>query len=274
MTKALGFVVRCLEVWFNPIDFLREVMASLSEPTAWDKEPRAFVTTRWSVVLQMRGAGSDQSRQALQHLCRSYWYPLYWFARRRGVGPHDAEDLIQSFFTHLLEKEVFARADRERGRFRTFLLTALKNFESNERARNTAQKRGGGQEFVSIDELQAQSRYEQEPSSDLSPERLYDQKWAASLLAHVVETLRAEYAAAGKSALFEELRHLLWGGRGLTSYDVIAQRLGTNEGALRVALHRFRARFKERLHDEVAQTVEDPSAVDDELRHLLASLTT
>ncbi|MEO7598938.1 MAG: sigma-70 family RNA polymerase sigma factor [Opitutus sp.] len=249
-------------------------MASTPEPTASDKEPRGFVTTRWSAVLQMRGAASDESRNALQQLCRAYWYPLYWFSRRRGLRPHDAEDLIQSFFAHLLEKEVFARADRERGRFRTFLLSALKNFEFNERARSNTLKRGGREEFVSIDDFQAESRYEQEPSSDLSPERLYDQKWAASLLAHVLETLRLEYAASGKPAMFEELRHLLWGGRGPTSYETIAARLGTTEGAIKVAVHRFRARFKEQLHHEVAQTVEDPSAIEDELRHLLASLTT
>jgi RNA polymerase sigma-70 factor (ECF subfamily) len=222
----------------------------------------------------MRGSASSESTQALQQLCRAYWYPLYWFARRRGTSPHDAEDLIQSFFTHLLEKEVFARAERERGRFRTFLLSALKNFESNERARTKTVKRGGREVFVSFDELQAESRYEQEPTSDLSPERLYDQKWAASLLARVLETLRLEYTAAGKAALFEELRHLLWGGRGPTSYDIVAERLGSTEGAIKVAVHRFRSRFKERLQDEVAQTVDDPAAVEDELRHLLSSLTT
>jgi RNA polymerase sigma factor (sigma-70 family) len=248
-------------------------MTSSPEPAASERDARAFVTTRWSVVLQMRGSPSADSAKALQELCRAYWYPLYWFVRRRGMSPHDTEDVIQSFFTFLLEKEVFARADRERGRFRTFLLCSLKNFQANERARQECQKRGGGHEFVSFEGLKAESRYEAEPSSDLSPERLYDQKWAASLLDRVLHTLRREYAAAGKDAVFEELRVLLWGGRSTMSYDSIAQKLATTEGAVKVAVHRLRSRFKERLRDEVAETVDDPAAVEDELRHLLAALS-
>ena len=248
-------------------------MPSSPEPATPGRDAHAFATTRWSVVLQMRGSPSVDSAKALQELCRAYWYPLYWFVRRRGTAPHDAEDMIQSFFTFLLEKEVFARADRERGRFRTFLLCSLKNFQSNERARQECQKRGGGQKFVSFEELKAESRYELEPSSDLSPERLYDQKWAASLLERVRDSLRHEYAAAGKAAVFEELRALLWGGRGGMNYDTIAQKLGTTEGAIKVAVHRLRSRFKERLRDEVAETVDTPAAIEDELRHLLAALS-
>ena len=172
------------------------------------------------------------------------------------MAPHDAEDSIQSFFTFLLEKEVFARADRDRGRFRTFLLCSLKNFQANDRARRDSQKRGGGQRFVSFEELQAESRYEAEPSSDLSPERLYDQKWATSLLERVLDTLEIEYTAAGKEPMFRALRTLVWGGRDVRTYEMVAKELGTTEGAIKVAVHRLRARFKERLRDEVAQTRE------------------
>jgi len=249
-------------------------MPSSPEPAAPSLDVRAFVTTRWSVVLQLRGASSDDRAKALQELCRAYWYPLYWFVRRRGMAPHDAEDSIQSFFTFLLEKEVFARADRDRGRFRTFLLCSLKNFQANDRARRDSQKRGGGQLFVSFEELKAESRYEAEPSSDLSPERLYDQKWATSLLERVLDTLQLEYTAAGKEPMFRALRTLVWGGRDVRTYEVVAEELGTTEGAIKVAVHRLRARFKERLRDEVAQTVETPEAVDEELHYLLAALTT
>jgi len=248
-------------------------MASAEQTLTTDKATRVFVTTRWSVVLQMRGPSSATSAKALQELCRSYWYPLYGFARRRGLAPHDAEDLIQSFFTFLLEKEVFARADPERGRFRTFLLCSLRNFQANERARQECQKRGGNHQFVSFEELQAEARYEAEPSSDLSPERLYDQKWAASLLERVLDSLQSEYTTAGKGEVFELLRPLVWGAREPTTYHAVGRQLGMTEGAVKVAVHRLRARFRERLRDEVTQTVDSPEAVDDELRHLLAALT-
>jgi RNA polymerase sigma factor (sigma-70 family) len=234
---------------------------------------RVFATTRWTVVLQAGGSTSPGSAAALEKLCRAYWYPLYSFARRRGLAPHDAEDLIQSFFAFLLEKDVIARADRERGRFRTFLLSALQNFHANERARAGTQKRGGGHSLVSFDELQAEASYQSEPATNLTPERLYDQKWAASLLEQVMQILRREYAAAGKEPLFEDLRGLLWGGRGDVSYEAIGRKLGTSEGAIKVAVHRLRARFKECLQDEVAHTVARPEEVEDELRHLLSALS-
>jgi RNA polymerase sigma factor (sigma-70 family) len=219
------------------------------------------------------GSTSAGSAAALEQLCRTYWYPLYFFARGRGLSPHDAEDLIQSFFAFLLEKDAIATADRERGRFRTFLLTALQNFHANERARAGSLKRGGGCALVSFDELEAEARYRNEPGTALTPERLFDQKWAHSLLEQVLEILRREYVAAGKGALFDALRDLLWGGRGEVSYEVLAHQLGTTEGAIKVGVHRLRLRFKACLHEEVAHTVASPGEVDAELRHLLASLT-
>ena len=233
---------------------------------------RVFATTLWTVVLRAGGPTSDGSAHALEQLCRTYWYPLYSFARRSGVPAHDAEDLTQSFFAYLLEKDAIARANRERGRFRNFLLAAFKNFQANERAHHAAAKRGGGKAVLSLDELQAEDRYRHEPRSDLSPERLYDQKWAASLLDQVMRALRLEYQTLGKGPLFDSLRSVIWGGRQETGYEALARTAGISEGAFKVAVHRLRARFKECLRQEVAQTVATPGEVDDELRHLLSSL--
>jgi RNA polymerase sigma factor (sigma-70 family) len=248
-------------------------VSSSAPPSAPGIGDRVFATTRWTVVLLAGGSTSVGSAAALEQLCRAYWYPLYAFVRGRGLSPHDAEDLIQSFFAFLLAKDVIARADRERGRFRTFLLAALQNFHANERARASSLKRGGGNAIMSFDELQAEARYQEEPASNLSPKRLFDQKWAASLLDQVLQILAREYTAAGKAALFEELRKVIWGGRGEVSYEILARQLGTTEGAIKVAVHRLRLRFKECLRDEVMHTVAAPGEVDDELRHLLNSLT-
>jgi RNA polymerase sigma-70 factor (ECF subfamily) len=235
---------------------------------------RVFGTTRWTVVLQAGGPTSDGSAQALEQLCRTYWYPLYSFARRSGVPPHDAEDLTQSFFAYLLEKDAIARADRERGRFRSFLLTAFKNYHANERARHAAAKRGGSRQIISLDELQAETRYQQEPQTTATPEKLYDQKWAASLLDQVMQGIRNEYAALGKGPLFEILRGVIWGGRQEGGYELLARQAGLAEGTFKVAVHRLRTRFKECLRQEVAQTVATPGEVDDELRHLLSVVGT
>jgi RNA polymerase sigma factor (sigma-70 family) len=241
--------------------------------TLADEGARVFATTRWSVVLMAGGSTSAGSAAALEKLCATYWYPLYFFVRRFGLSPHDAEDSIQSFFAFLLEKDVISRADRERGRFRTFLLSALQNFRSNEHARANSQKRGGGHSIVSLEELQPESRYQQEPATTLSPEKLFDQKWASSLLEQVLKILRREYVAAGKGAFFEQAHDLLWGGRGEMTYEAMGRDLGTTEGAIKVAVHRLRTRFKECLRVEVAHTVASAEEIDDELRHLLASLT-
>jgi RNA polymerase sigma factor (sigma-70 family) len=234
---------------------------------------RVFATTRWTVVLQAGGPTSEGSAAALEQLCRTYWYPLYSFARRSGVPAHDAEDLTQSFFAFLLERDAISRADRERGRFRSFLLTAFKNYQSNERARHSAAKRGGGHNIVSLDEMQAESRYQLEPQAELTPEKLYDQKWAASLIEQVMATLRAEYAVLSKGPLFDVLRSVIWGGRQEGGYEELARQTGLTEGAFKVAVHRMRGRFKECLRQEVAQTVVTPGEVDDELRHLLTALS-
>jgi len=234
---------------------------------------RVFATTRWTVVLRAGGATSDGSAAALEQLCRTYWYPLYSYARQAGLAAHDAEDLTQSFFAYLLEKDTIARADRGRGRFRSFLLSAFKHFHANERAHQAAAKRGGGKVHLHLDGLQAEERYQHEPRTNLSPERLYDQKWAASLLDQVMQQLRTEYTTLGKGRLFEVLRSVIWGGRQEGSYEKLAQQVGISEGAFKVAVHRLRTRFKECLHQEVAQTVATPGEIEDELRHLLTALS-
>jgi RNA polymerase sigma factor (sigma-70 family) len=257
----------------NPaVDSVHDLMADHATPTSAGQTCRVFATTRWTVVLQAGGPTSEASAQALEHLCRTYWYPLYSYARRCGVSPHDAEDLTQSFFAHLLEKGVVARADRERGRFRTFLLTTFRHYQINAHAKTVTVKRGGGQAMVSFEELQAEQRYVHDASGELSPEKLFDQRWATSLLERVMLSLRAEYATLGKGALFDLLHSVVWGGRSETGYAALAQEAGLSEGAFRVAVHRLRTRLKECLRHEVAQTVATPGEIDDELRHLMASL--
>lgn len=248
-------------------------MAAEEQVSPIDRPARAFATTRWSVVLQASDPTSNDSGDALEQLCRTYWYPLYFFARRTGVPPHDAEDLTQSFFAYLLEKDVIARVDRERGRFRNFLLAAFKNFHASQRAHRTAAKRGGGKAIISLDELKAENRYEHEPRTHLSPEILFDQKWAASLFEQVMQDLRSEYVKLGKGALFEVLRGAIWGGRQEISYARLARESNLSEGAFKVAVHRLRLRYKEALRSAVAQTVATPEEIDDELRQLLAAVT-
>jgi RNA polymerase sigma-70 factor (ECF subfamily) len=190
------------------------------------------------------------------------------------VPVHDAEDLTQAFFAFLLEKGSLAQANPGRGRFRGFLLAAFKNFHANERAYQAAAKRGGGKSIVSLDELQPENRYRNEPANEISPEKLYDQKWAASLLDHVMKTLRDEYVAVGKGPLFDVLRAVIWDGRQEAGYQALSRQTGLSEGAFKVAVHRLRSRYKECLRHEVAQTVSTPAEVDDELRHLLAAVST
>jgi len=226
------------------------------------------------MIAQAGAADSADTRTALAQLCRVYWYPLYWFTRSRGLSQHDAEDLIQAFFEDLLERNAIAKADAMRGRFRTFLLTSLRNFQSHQRERAGTIKRGGGTELISLDAAGiAENRFQHEPSTNHSPEKLFDQKWALSVLDATLHRLRREYLAGAKHAWFDELKVVLWGGRGEVSYAEIAQRLASTEGAVKVAVHRLRARFKETLRAEIAQTVLDPAEIDDEMRHLLAAVS-
>jgi RNA polymerase sigma-70 factor (ECF subfamily) len=232
-----------------------------------------FATTRWSVVLAAGRQESTGSQRALSDLCEWYWYPLYCYVRRRGYSTHDAQDITQAFFAQLLEKSFFADdVHQERGRFRAFLLAALKHFMANERDRARAKKRGGGQTHVAWDFGDAEDRYEREPADGLTPEKIYERRCAVVLVERALDRLRADYARAGKGDLFERIKGVLTGEDGTSDYADVARDLGTTAGAIKVAAHRLRKRFRHCLREEVAQTVADPSEVEAELRDLQDSL--
>ena len=232
---------------------------------------RQFVTTHWSVVLAAREEDSPHAAEALAKLCRIYWYPLYAFIRRRGHSPHDAQDLTQEFFYRLLDKRYLDAVDYRKGRFRSFLLAALEHFLANEWRCSQAQRRGGGQQVISIDD-DAEQRYAREPATNLSPERIYEQRWALAFLEQVLGKLRAEFLEAGKGATFEALKVFLTGDRSPVGYAALATELGSTEAALKMAVSRMRQRYAELLRQEIANTVSSPDEIEDELRALMAAL--
>jgi RNA polymerase sigma-70 factor (ECF subfamily) len=232
-----------------------------------------FVSTRWSLVLSAQAQDSPQAARALEELCRAYWFPLYAHVRPAGHAPADAEDLTQAFFARLLEKRWLDAADRERGRFRSFLLGALKHFLANEWDKARAQKRGGRAQVVSLDAPAGEERLRQEPEArEASPDREFDRRWALALLDTVLARLEREYAAAGKARLFDRLKISLGADRQSLDYPGLARELALSEGAARVAVHRLRQRYRALLRDEIAQTVASPAEVEDELRQLFAAL--
>lgn len=242
----------------------------MPEKTA--EAPGVFATTRWSVV---RRAGSGQAAEAqiaLERLCQAYWYPLYCCVRRHGYQPSDAEDVTQAFFEKLLRNNSIEEADPERGRFRTYLLRSLERFLHNRHRDAAAQKRGGGQ-VVSWDAQTAEERYAADPSHGLSPERLFEKQWAAATVYAVMEKLRTEFVDGGKGELFDELEPHLWSDETSTPYAVLSERLHMTVVALRVTVHRLKRRFTELLRSEVAETLESPELLEDELTHLTRSLT-
>lgn len=211
---------------------------------------------------------STGAREALTALCESYWYPLYAFLRSRGHPAQDAEDLTQAFFAQLLEKRTLRHADRGRGRFRSFLLTSLTNFAANERDKQAAQKRGGGVPAISLEFENAEGRFQLEPATDETPEKIFDKRWAITLLDRVFARLTAEMTGTGKESQFERLKTYLIGDQPQLSYAENASILGVSEGAIRVAVHRLRRRFRDLIRDEIAQTVSSPEEIEDELHHL------
>jgi RNA polymerase sigma factor (sigma-70 family) len=231
-----------------------------------------FNTTHWSVVLQAGDRASPQSNAALEQLCRTYWYPLYAYVRRRGHSPDDAQDLTQDFFLYLLQRPILSRADRTKGKFRSFLLATFEHFLAKEWRRTHRQKRGGGRELLSLDAGPGELRYGLEPAHELTAERLYNQSWALTLLERAMTTLQAEWEASGKGPLFQQLKGLLDGERPETPYSELAALLGMGEGALRMAAHRLRKRYGELLRVEIAQTLANPAEVDEEIRFLFAAL--
>jgi DNA-directed RNA polymerase specialized sigma24 family protein len=244
----------------------------MSSQVSSDEGARSFPNTRWSVVLAARQRESPESAAALEAICRAYWYPLYAFVRRSGQAPADAQDLTQEFFRRLLEKHWLDAADRAKGKLRTFLVVALKKFISNEWHRASAQRRGGGQAHVPIDTVFAESRYAADHHA-LAPDAAFDRQWALTLLEVAINRLREEFAAAGKAADFEILKHCLPVGSGPADYAAIAGKLGVNEGAARVAAHRVRKRFRQIYREEISRTLADDADLEAELRHLAGALT-
>ena len=235
--------------------------------------PGWFRTTQWTSVLLAGGPESPQAQAALARLCQAYWYPLYSFIRRQGHSPEDAKDLAQGFFARLLEKNYLKDAHREKGKFRSFLLMALKRYMANEWDRANRHKRGGGHEIISLDGADTEARYLSEHVDNQTAEKLFEQRWAASLLDQVIRRLQTEMAAEGKEKLFQELRAFVSGGEAQTSYPETAIRLQMSEGTVRVNVHRLRQRYREILRLEIANTVDSPEAIDDEIRHLFAALS-
>jgi DNA-directed RNA polymerase specialized sigma24 family protein len=230
-----------------------------------------FRTTHWSVVLAANGPRGPEATEALETLCRAYWYPLYAYTRRRGYSVEESQDLTQQFFVQLLEKHWLEQVDRRKGRFRCFLLAALKHFLANEWRRVQAVKRGGGILFLSLDDT-AEARFAREPTSDSTPEKEYERGWALILFDRALQRLRSQFEASGKLSNFELLKDYLWREGGEPEYRSIAQSLATTPGAVSVAVHRFRGHYRDLVREEVAETVDDPSGIEDEVRSLLAAL--
>jgi RNA polymerase sigma-70 factor (ECF subfamily) len=238
-----------------------------------DRPQPLFVTTHWSVVLAAGHGDTTRAADALAQLCQTYWYPLYAYVRRRGCPPHDAQDLTQEFFARLLEGNWVAEADRQRGRFRSFLLSAMKHFMANEWNKAQTRKRGGGQTLLSLNDDSAENRYRLEPAEKATPESLFERGWALTLLEGVLARLEEEYRREGKQAWMEAMRPALTTDRGAIDYAEMASKLGITETAARVAVHRLRQRYRQLIRAEVASTVASPEEVEAEMRHLFQVLT-
>lgn len=234
--------------------------------------PSRFETTHWSLVCAVRGDDASAARRALAVLCRAYWYPLYGYVRRQGYDAEDARDLTQSFFVQLLERQDVRAVRRERGRFRSFLLSALRHFLLNARVHRRALKRGGGQPLAPLEFEQAEERYLREPADRHTPETIFDRRWALSVLDHVFQRLRSEWEAEQRGSEFDRLKACLMGELPPGGYKAIATDIGSTEGAAKVAVHRLKRRFQRRLRQEIADTVLSDEAVDDEIRYLFHAL--
>ena len=233
-----------------------------------------FPTTRWTLVVAAGDPQRKDARSALVSLCENYWYPLYAYLRRRGYAPDQAQDLTQEFFMRVLEGRYLDRADPEKGRFRSFILTSLKFFVADEQDRQRAQKRGGGA-VVSFEFSSGESgeeRYQREPGHDETPDRIFERRWALSMLERVMERLRDEFVQHGRPENFERMKVFLLG-QSEAPYAALAREMNTSEGALKVAIHRLRKRYRELFRQEIADTVADPAEVESELRYLAAVLT-
>jgi DNA-directed RNA polymerase specialized sigma24 family protein len=251
----------------------RNTMPKAKEhPTRVPEPAGQFRTTRWSMVLSAGHPSAANAAQALEQLCAAYWYPLYTWLRYRGYSFHDAQDLTQAFLGHLLDKNRLRTPSPEKGKFRSFLLAALKNFLANEWDKTQALKRGAQFTFVSVDEDRGEDRYRCDPSHEITPDKAFEQTWATTLLESVLDKLRKEYAGANKAELFEALQGYLSGDKGAVAYSEMAARLNLKEGALKMSVLRLRRRFGELLRNEIAHTVTSAEEIDDEIRALFAAV--
>ena len=250
--------------------------AAATKPMNAESNPVAaranFATTHWSVVLEAGEEDSPKASEAMGQLCQTYWYPLYAYVRRRGYDVHAAQDLTQEFFARLLAKNYLSVVDRNKGKFRSFLLACLEHFLAREWIRANAQKRGGGQIAFSLDAVDAENRYLLEPATDLTPEKIYDRRWATTLLDRAMTRLEAECLANDKGDLFATVKGFLSGEKGEAGYRDIATSLNTSEAAIKMTVYRLRQRYGELVRDEIAQTVATAAEVDEELRYLIALL--
>jgi RNA polymerase sigma factor (sigma-70 family) len=243
-----------------------------NEPSGKPKAEAAFTTTHWSVVLNAAEAGSPQAHAALSQLCEVYWYPLYVYVRRQGYSPVDSQDLTQEFFSRLLGRNYLRSIDREKGKFRSFLLAAMENFLAKHWRDAHRLKRGGSQNIISLDDTDAEGRYQIEPAVQATAEQMYERRWALTLIELTLKRVRSEFAAAKKLPLFETLEPFLGGERPDLTYAQAGATLDMTEGAVKVAMHRLRARYGELLREEIAKTVSTPDEVDQELKHLIEVL--
>ena len=232
-----------------------------------------FATTHWTVVLAAGRRHTPQSDDALEELCRTYWFPLYAYVRRRGHTREDAEDLVQAFFARFLEKNYLAGLNAERGRFRAFLLASLKHFLINEWKKSQRQKRGGGEKLLSLDWQTADTQFQVAATDEPSPDKAFDREWALALLAKVIGRLQQECAAEGKAQLFAQLKIFLTAGKGSLSHADAAKNLNLDETAVRVSVHRLRKRYRVLLRQEISQTLTDESQVDEEMRALFGAFS-
>ena len=236
------------------------------------QSPRRFATTRWSLIVAAGRKSSPDAEAALETLCNAYWIPLYAYVRSQGKNANDARDLTQEFFARLLEKDFLQTADPDRGRFRSFLLTVLKRFLANEHEKEQALKRGGDRRKLSIDFDSGEQRIQIEPATSATPESIFERQWALTLLQRVLANLEADYSESGRRELFEKCRIYLTGSAGAPPYADTAEQLGMTEGALKVAVHRMRKQYREKLQEEVAQTVSSEAEVEDEIRALMTAV--
>jgi DNA-directed RNA polymerase specialized sigma24 family protein len=232
-----------------------------------------FTTTHWSIVLNAQDTASPLAAAALEKLCRVYWYPLYVYVRRQGEDEESAKDLTQGFFARLLEKHYVAQVQREKGKFRCFLLGSLKHYLADERDKARAQKRGGGQTLVSLDDSTGEGRYRLEPVETMDAEKLFERRWALTLLDQARARLRAEYLESGKASLYDRLKAFEAGDKNAPPYAEVAADLGLSESGVKSAVFRLRQRYRELVREEVANTVDSPVAVDGEIRYLISVIS-